>query len=69
MFVGRNICHDKSFVATKICRDKHSFVATKDAFCRDKTMAPASDKREGGGVVELYSRWKKHVRPLPFLSS
>ena len=28
-------CRVKTFVATNICRDKHTFVATKDVFCRN----------------------------------
>ena len=27
------------FVATRACRDKHTFVATKDVFCRDKHVS------------------------------
>ena len=40
-FVATKVCRDKlTFVATNIClsrqRDKHAFVATKDVFCCDK---------------------------------
>jgi len=38
-----DVCHDKCFVAIflflsrqKLCRDKHTFVAMKDVFCREK---------------------------------
>ena len=36
-----------SFVATKVClfcRDKHTFVATKDVFCHDKHVFVATKK-------------------------
>ena len=40
-----HFCHNKKFVVTntplsqqKFCHDKHAFVMTKDAFCRDKTF-------------------------------
>ena len=41
-FAATNICCDKRFVATKkkrksFCRDKHTFISTKDVFCRGKT--------------------------------
>ena len=61
MFVATNICRDKRFVATKIfCRDKHTFVATKDVFCRDKHVfvatkiilvaSSANDRRQEMGI-------------------
>ena len=52
----------------KFCRYKHTFVATKDVFCCDKTFvatknilvaAPANDSKgagEGGGGGGLYAR-------------
>ena len=46
VFAATNICWDKSFVATKIfcpdkqfCHGKHTFVMTKDMFCRDKHVS------------------------------
>ena len=45
-FVATNICRNKhNFVATKqayFCRDKHVFVATKHMFCHDKSMLVAT---------------------------
>ena len=45
-FVTTNICREKhNFVSVKVlsrqayfCRDKHVFLATKQVFCRDKSM-------------------------------
>ena len=51
VFVEANICRDQTFVATKIlcrdkhnfvCHDKHTFLATKDLFCRDKHVCAKS---------------------------
>ena len=50
VFVARNICHDKRFVATEIfCRDRHHFVATSILLSRQKmrlVAAPANDSRQ-----------------------
>ena len=41
------VCRDKTFVTTYICRDKqfwkHTSVATKDVFCRDKRVCDKND--------------------------
>ena len=49
-FIATKLCkyhfyRDKHvFVATKVCPDKHNFVATKDVFCRDKHILSRQTK-------------------------
>ena len=38
IFVATKLLSRKILVMINICHDKHDFVATKDVFCRDKSM-------------------------------
>ena len=46
MFVATNICVNKCFVAIKLCRNKHTTVATKEVFCRDKHVLCLSRQQQ-----------------------
>ena len=57
MVVATNICRNKGSVATKyVSHDKHTFVATKDVFRRDKPVSVAT---------KVVSRQKRYLRQVP----
>ena len=71
-FLSRqDFCRDKSFVATNtclkgerkkyFCRDKHTFVATKDVFCRDKHVFVATK------MILIAAPANEMIQPFPTL--
>ena len=62
------VCHDKTFVATNICRNQHTFVATSILFlrqthvCHDKTFVATKMILVATPANDRNSYWQCHPR-------